>query len=194
MTIKYPNHCCSQWVRPRWEWVVGESKPSPEKVVFVGLRSTFSPAFRQFKEDFLTVTPGDCLLEGGEVGEASLVGSQPIWDVWQGLEIIHLVPGHVEKPPKVREGFRDRELHKQTENNPHGWRCHWYIKIVSQEDDMFTILIIVTNLLVWVTNITWWTGAYSQPGFPASQDPDPRVSRLKSLRSPPPASVWCDRC
>ena len=58
--------------------MVGESKPSPEKVVFVGLRSKFSPAFRQFKEDFLRVPPGDCLLEGGEVGEASLVGSQPI--------------------------------------------------------------------------------------------------------------------
>ena len=109
------------------------------------------------------------------------------------MEIIHLVPGHVEKPPKVREGFCDRELHKQTENNPHGWQCHWYIEIVSQEDDMFTILIIVTNLLVWVTNITWWTGAYSQPGFPANQDPGPRVSRLKSSRSPLPASVWCDR-
>ena len=56
--------------------MVGESKPSPEKVVFVGLRSTFSPDFRQL--DFLRVTPGDCLPEGGEVGEASLVGSQPI--------------------------------------------------------------------------------------------------------------------
>ena len=62
--------------------MVGGAKPSPVKVVFAALRSESAPTTNIDWLMFEFLVPGDHLLEGGEVGEAFLVGSQPKIDWW----------------------------------------------------------------------------------------------------------------
>ena len=90
----------------------------------------------KFEDVCLILAPGDHPLEGGEVGEAFLVGSQPKsdWWLWQKNHWYnHLIPGHVEEPPKIGECFWDGELHEQAASislsaivNTSWWSWWWW--------------------------------------------------------------------
>ena len=90
----------------------------------------------------MILAPGDHLLVGGEVGGAFLADPQPGSDGWQASpRFNHLVPGHVEKPPKIGKCLGNGELHEQA---------------ASISSSVITILTIltITNLVDWGMNIT----------------------------------------